>query len=138
MRKLSVLILFFALVFLAGCEKKQGTVAASFEGGKSEPSAFKMALTTEPTPPVEDQATLFKLNLTDTSGKPVTGAEVKADLKMTSMDMGKNEVTLADKGSGNYEGRGTFTMAGPWKVTVTAKQGDKSGQQSFDIVAHRK
>lgn len=98
---------------------------------------MKMSLTTDPTPPVEDRETTFKLSLTDSAGKPVSGANVKAELKMSTMDMGKNEVGLVDKGSGNYEGKGKFTMAGPWDVVVSANRAGSSEQQIFPIVAHK-
>lgn len=135
MRRMIVVVSLFAILVLTACEKKKETNSESIP---PQSGSFKMALTTNPAPPVESQNTTFRLNLTDTSGKPVTGAEVKTELKMPSMDMGKNEFALADKGSGDYEGIGKFTMAGPWDVIVTAKQGNNVAQQTFHIVAHRR
>ncbi len=134
MRRLACLLAVF-LVFLASCQKQQTTTA---QPQTAQSWSFSMTLATEPSPPVESQDTVFKIVMTDSSGKPVSGASVTLDLKMTTMDMGKNEVTLADRGAGAYEGTGKFTMAGPWNVIATAKQGDKTGQQTFQVVAHRK
>ncbi len=131
----SAYLLPLVLVFVLACQKQQTTTA---QPQQTQPSSFKMSLTTDPVPPVEEQDTTFKLTLTDSSGQPVPGARVTAALKMRTMDMGKNEVTFADKGSGNYEGKGKFTMAGPWDVVVSANQAGSADQQTFSIVAHRK
>ncbi len=131
MRRLAYLLP-LVLIFALACQKQQPTTA------KSRPSTMNVQLTTDPTPPVEDQDTTFKLTLTDGSGKPVPGAKVTAALKMQTMDMGKNEVTFADKGAGNYEGKGMFTMAGPWDVEVWADLGTDSSIYKVPIVAHRK
>ncbi len=123
------------LIFALACQKQQTTTA---QPQQARPSSLKVSLTTDPAPPVEDQDTTFKLTLTDGSGKPVAGAKVTAVLKMQTMDMGKNEFTLADKGSGSYEGKGKFTMAGPWDVEVIAAVGDDTTVYKVPIVAHKK
>ncbi len=96
-----------------------------------------MTLTTDPAQPESEKDTTFRVTLTDTTGQPVTGAKVQADLKMLVMDMGKNVVQLVDKGNGVYEGKGQFTMGGPWNVIVTATKTGASGEQKFDIVVKR-
>lgn len=73
----------------------------------------------------------------DDAGKPVAGAKVEADLKMKSHDMGKNIVSLTDNGQGMYEGKGKFSMAGPWDVVVIASKNGKSGAQTFSVVARK-
>lgn len=93
---------------------------------------FKMALELD-APPRIVKATTFRLQLTDQSGKPVSGAQVQASLVMKLMDMGKNEFPLADKGNGVYEGGGTFSMAGVWDVVVTVRAGGQSGEQRFEV-----
>lgn len=134
MRRIAYLLPLFFLIVLA-CQKQQPTTV---QPQQSRQPSFQISLTTDPAPPLEDQETLFKLTVTDSSGKPVTGASVSAALEMQSMDMGKNDVTFSDKGSGNYEGKGKFTMAGPWNVVVSVKQADNTDQQTISIVAHRK
>lgn len=133
MRRFGLILLALTVVFLAACQKKQSTAEAA-----PEASPWKMTLATNPEKPYEEDETVFVASLNDPSGQPVSGAEVKAELKMPSMDMGKNEFRLAEKGAGVYEGKGKFTMPGPWDVVVTAKHGEKSGRQTFQMVAHRK
>jgi nitrogen fixation protein FixH len=84
-----------------------------------------------------DKNTVFRLKLTDEAGKPVSDAAARAALKMTTMDMGKNEVDLVAKGNGEYAGTGKFSMAGPWTVDVNARVENRSGQQSFPVVVQR-
>ncbi len=99
--------------------------------------AWKMTLSTVPDPPVNNKEGRFLLLLLDPAGQPVSGAQVRASLEMVGMDMGKNEVGFAEKGNGSYEGTGKFTMAGPWKVVVSAAARGKSTQQTFPLVVYR-
>ena len=126
-----VLLIFFVL--LAGCEKPKPATQTPVV----PPWPGKMSLKVMPSPPLPNQDSTFRLRLTDESGQPVSRASVKAALVMSTMDMGKNEVMLAERGSGDYVGKGKFTMAGPWNVNVIADDGGKSGQQTFPIVVHR-
>jgi nitrogen fixation protein FixH len=96
-----------------------------------------MALTTSPAQPVSGEDTTFEVTLNDASGQPVAGAKVEAALEMKIMDMGKNVVTLADKGNGVYQGKGQFTMSGPWDVVVTANKAGASGAQRFEVMARK-
>ena len=131
MRKF-VLLLLLSIAFI-NCDKQSPTPATP-----AVPSwSGKMSLTTEPSPPITDKNTVFRLKLMDEAGKPVSGAAVRAALKMTTMDMGKNEVELVAKGGGEYAGTGKFTMAGPWTIDVNARMENRSGQQSFPVVVHR-
>jgi len=117
------------IVVLVACQKSAPPAAA--------PGSLwlgKMTLTTTPAPPVSDQDVSFQLHLTDANGAPVKGAKVTADLVMITMDMGKNEVRFAEKGNGDYQGTGKFTMAGPWNVVITASAQGQSGQQTTPLV----
>jgi len=85
--------------------------------------------TTEPSPPRKG-TNAFRVTLTDSSGQPITGAQVVVTLFMPAMPaMGmaamKTTATLNDKGNGLYEGTGDLGSGGTWQVTITAK---KSGQ----------
>jgi nitrogen fixation protein FixH len=95
-----------------------------------------MTLAFMPDPPVADQDTRFRLKLTDAAGKAVSGAQVKATLVMTTMDMGKNELIFTEQGGGDYQATAKFTMSGPWNALVDATAGGKSGQQTFPVVVH--
>lgn len=133
MRQFAVIVLGLVLA-LANCNKKQ---TVSTTAPEAPPWQGKMELSWQPAPPVSNKDVTFLLRLTDASGQPAAGASVKANLIMPSMDMGKNEVALADQGKGEYKGSGKFTMAGPWNVVVTSSAGGVTGQQTFSLVVNR-
>lgn len=141
MLRSTFVVAILAVMSLLACQKQQsqsGATANTGAQGRTEQSSpWKMTLTTEPDPPAYGENATLRVTLTDLSGSPVSGADVRADLKMQIMDMGKNELTLAAKGAGAYEGKGQFTMAGPWNVVVTAAKDGKTGQQTFQIVAKK-
>lgn len=127
---ISKLAIILTLLLLAACHQQPASKPAAQPAANAN---WKMALTTVPDPPLNEKPTVFRLHLTDETGRPISGAQVKAALDMLTMDMGKNEITFADKGDGNYEGTGKFTMAGPWNVVVTAEQGYTIAQQKFSM-----
>jgi nitrogen fixation protein FixH len=96
-----------------------------------------MSLTTDPPQPVSGADTTFRVTMTSQAGAPVDGTEVQADLKMRTMDMGRNVVKLADTGDGVYEGKGQFSMAGPWDVVVNARKDAETGTQAFPLVVKK-
>jgi len=89
-----------------------------------------------PTHPRQLDPIPFKVTYTDAAGKPVRGASVVLDLSMPDMAMPENKVVCKETGPGVYEGSGHFTMAGRWKIDVTAKQsGIPPMRQSIDPIA---
>ena len=73
---------------------------------------------------------VFRVKLTNSSGAPISGAEVSVTFFMPAMPaMGmasmRTPVTLSDKGNGLYEGSGQLDSGGTWQVTILAK---KNGQ----------
>jgi RND family efflux transporter MFP subunit len=85
--------------------------------------------TTSPSPPHKGNNT-FRVKLTGSDGKPVTGAKVTVTFFMPAMPaMGMSAmrvvVTLSDKGGGMYEGTGNLGTGGTWQVSIAAQ---KSGQ----------
>jgi len=72
-----------------------------------------------PDPPQARRKNVLTLTVTGSDGKPLVGATVKASVAMTSMDMGTSHPAFQDKGDGRYQGQVTFSMAGPWRVTLT-------------------
>ena len=85
--------------------------------------------TTEPSPPRKG-GNIFRVKLSDSSGKPITAAQVTVTFympAMPAMDMAamKTTATLNDKGNGLYEGNGELGSGGTWQVTIT---GQKNGQ----------
>ena len=102
--------------------------AAANSAGSTSSTAMKIDLTVDPPQPNPSKPAKFTVNVADSDGKPVGGADVNVALVMKEMDMGKNEFKLADKGNGQYQGEGKFGMSGDWNVVVTAKQSTKTGQ----------
>jgi nitrogen fixation protein FixH len=79
----------------------------------------------------------LNIALTDASGKPITGAKITTTVAMTSMDMGTTHPVVKETGSGHYAATVTFSMAGPWRVTVNAAApGQKPQSKSFDFTAN--
>lgn len=83
-------------------------------------------LTTQPSPP-QKGSDIFRVKLTDTSGKSITGAQVTVTFFMPAMPaMGmaamKTIVETSDKGGGVYEGTGSLGSGGTWQATITAVQ----------------
>jgi Cu(I)/Ag(I) efflux system membrane fusion protein/cobalt-zinc-cadmium efflux system membrane fusion protein len=86
-------------------------------------------LTSDPSPPHKG-SNIFRVKLTDSSGAPISGAEVSATFFMPAMPaMGmaamRTPVTLSEKGAGIYEGSGQLESGGTWQVTIVAR---KDGQ----------
>jgi hypothetical protein len=50
--------------------------------------------------------------------KPVKGLKLKAQVFMTSMDMGTEEPPVKESKNGNYEVKAPFAMKGPWAVKI--------------------
>ncbi len=139
-RKLTVTLALAAVVLLAGCKpnpvasrQDKSPTAPATQPAPAAPSPFQMKLALDPAEPEDGKPVTLRVRLLDSGGKPVEGATVRVALVMVLMDMGKNEVTLPEKGDGLYEGTARFTMAGPWNVVVTATAAGKTGEQRFDI-----
>lgn len=142
MRK--IIAVLSGLLLLAACTSQPPSTAKPSSG--AAPAAApawpgKMSLQMQQagagTNILSERPATFDISLSDENNRPVTGASVKISLVMPTMDMGKNEFTLADKGGGNYEGSGKFTMAGPWNVVVSANGAGKTGQKTFTVVVAR-
>ena len=90
------------------------------------PSGAQGQLTTDPSPPRKG-GNVIRIKLTAPDGKPITGAQVTVTFFMPAMAaMGMTEMkavsTLADQGSGMYEGRAELDSGGTWQVTIVARQ----------------
>src|SRR5258708_32575410 len=83
-------------------------------------------LTSEPSPPHKG-SNVFRVKLTDSSGAPISGAEVSVTFFMPAMpQMGmaamRTPVALGDKGKGVYEGSGELGSGGTWETPILAKE----------------
>jgi len=132
-------LLAFALLFFAGCKKKEPTPPQPREKSaiiatQSAPgSAFIMSLTMDPAEPKFGRKTKFRVTLRQPTGTPVEGARVEISLVMPLMDMGKNQFLLKPAGNGDYAGTGEFSMAGEWEVVVAASAQGKTGKTTFNV-----
>ena len=52
------------------------------------------------------------------NGKEVKGLKLKAQVYMTSMDMGTEEPKVKEMTAGKYQVKAPFTMKGPWAVKI--------------------
>ena len=81
----------------------------------------------------------IRLLVKDTSGKPITGAQVEVTLfmpQMGSMAPMTSKGTLAESGNGIYAGQIEFQMAWTWQTTVTVrKNGNVIGVAQTSITA---
>jgi RND family efflux transporter MFP subunit len=85
-----------------------------------------LELSSDPTPPHKGN-NVFRVKLTDASGAPTSGAEIRVTFFMPAMPaMGmaamRIPVILSDKGNGLYEGSGQLESGGTWQVTILAKK----------------
>lgn len=93
-------------------------------------AAVNVALTSESSPPHKGK-NIFRVNLTDDKGAPITGAQLTVTFYMPAMPaMGmsamKTVVNCAEKGAGLYEGSGELGSGGTWQVTITAQQSGRT------------
>ena len=80
-------------------------------------------------------ANRLNIVLADHDGKPVKDATVTLSVNMATMDMGVQHPPATNNKDGSYSATVTFSMAGPWKVTVSAKSptvGEGESAYTFD------
>ena len=77
----------------------------------------------------------LRVRITDSKGKPVTGATVELVITMIDMDHGEHKTPATMTAPGVYDGRTTFFMVGAWWLEVRAKRGSEvlSHKVKFDI-----
>lgn len=94
----------------------------------------------DPNPPHKG-SNLFRVTLTGSNGSPISGAEVSVTFFMPAMpQMGmaamRTAVSLADKGTGLYEGSGQLQSGGTWQLTILAKQnGQTIARKQLNVTA---
>jgi Cu(I)/Ag(I) efflux system membrane fusion protein/cobalt-zinc-cadmium efflux system membrane fusion protein len=117
-----------------------GAGAAAAMSGLASQAATQVELTTDPSPPRKG-TNLYRVQVKDADGSPVTGATVSVRSYMPGMpEMGMaamNVVTqLNEKGGGIYEGQTKLDSGGTWQITVTAtKNGASIGIKQLTLVA---
>ncbi len=95
-------------------------MAAMPESGEETTATAGGAVTAAiaPDPPKARKPNMLSLTVIGADGKPLAGATVKSSVAMTSMDMGTSHPDFKDLGGGHYQANVTFSMAGPWRVTL--------------------
>ncbi len=97
-------------------------------------------LTSDPSPPHKG-GNVFRVKLADSSGAPISGAEVSVTFFMPAMpEMGmaamRTPMTLSQRGSGIYEGSGQLGSGGTWQVTILArKDGQTIASKQISVTA---
>jgi hypothetical protein len=111
-----------ALLFAWGCQSPEA----------NQPE-LKMDLQLEPSPPVVGDAEV-SLKMTDASGQPVEGAEVRVEGNMNHAGMKPSFADLKEVEPGRYAGTLEFTMGGDWFLLITAKTAEgKTVEQKIDV-----
>jgi hypothetical protein len=88
---------------------------------------YRVTATISPDPPKAGAKNRLMIRALDAGGRPVSGAKVRASVAMTSMDMGTAHPPFEETAKGVYEGDVVFSMAGPWRVSLSvAVPGSKS------------
>lgn len=107
---------------------------SSSPGNMAANAGIKVTAALNPNAPTTDGQNVLTVTLTDAAGKPVTGARIESSVGMSSMDMGTKHPTFKELGNGRYQGNVSFSMAGPWRVTlkITPANNAKPVIQSFD------
>jgi Cu(I)/Ag(I) efflux system membrane fusion protein/cobalt-zinc-cadmium efflux system membrane fusion protein len=128
--------------FLIDSESQLQAAAGSFAppppgAGNASPVAngtssgqVRIDFTPDPNPAHKGNNT-FRVKLANTTGAPISGAQVNIAFYMSAMPaMGmsaiKTTLTLGDKGNGLYEGQGNLGSEGRWQVTITAQEKGKT------------
>jgi uncharacterized GH25 family protein len=101
-------------------------------------TANSLKISLQPASALKVGVNRLTLRVLDQKGRPVTGAKVAVSVAMTNMDMGTARPAVKETGRGSYTTTATFSMAGPWRVTVEVKTPGLSAQtQSFNFVVKK-
>jgi len=115
-------------VLCAGCAPRPAAPPVEARNPK-----LNLALDMTPRRAASLDPTVLTVRVTDVAGKSVSGAAVTLRLDMPAMPMGDNVVTTHRTTAGTYAGTGRFTMAGAWRVTVTASKGLERATRAFPV-----
>ena len=95
--------------------------------------ALTMSLLIIPDPPAPMRETQVELKLSDSRGQPVTSTDISMDLTMPGMAMPANRPQVFAAGDGVYRAKTIFSMAGKWKIEVTAAKAGAAETFAFDF-----
>jgi len=111
-------ILKHAIPFILAALLALGNVAAARAGVTGQSGPYRVELATSPAV-IPVGKVRMTLKITDSAGKPVEGAKVRALVKMPTMDMGEKETTATPAGEpGVYMTEAVFMMEGPYNAAI--------------------
>lgn len=91
-----------------------------------------VALGTDPNPPTSNGQTELQIDIKDSTGNPLSGAEVTVLADMVGHSMGPMQGQASEQGNGRYATSASFSMAGQWNVTVEVRrEGELLVRQDF-------
>jgi hypothetical protein len=130
------------MVAISGCgvsaPPSPGSSTPSSAASSRQAGPYTVSLVGAPNPAVRGINTV-EIMVADANGKPVSDAKVTLDMSMTNMNMGKYTVVATSAGSGRYTGSITYSMAGPWRITVSVEQaGQPKASTSFDFSVNQR
>jgi hypothetical protein len=101
---------------------------------QSAPAELQFHVSLEPAQPAVGQATVL-LSLTDASGVPVEGADVRVEGNMNHAGMKPSFAALQEQEPGKYSGTIEFTMGGDWFLLINATTSDgKRAEHKIDVL----
>jgi hypothetical protein len=80
--------------------------------------------------PVVGIESVAEIQLNDAMARPVTGARLRLDAFMTHPGMAPVTASVDEQGSGRYQARVRFSMAGDWVVRL---QGARADGRAIDL-----
>jgi len=108
-RRVSVVALCVGLAALIGCRRQNESL-----------SYLTITYEVSPQPPRVGQ-TSITVNLTDVSGKPMSGAEVTLEGNMSHAGMVPVTAATTEVAPGRYRATMELSMAGDWNITAHVK-----------------
>ena len=83
---------------------------------------------------VTGEGNAVSFGVRDHAGQPIADAAVRVHADMTIMAMPVPDATATAQGGGRYSARLLFSMAGPWRLTVTVvAPGQAAVRVAFDV-----
>src|SRR5579884_47037 len=121
-----------------------GATSAALASLRAQAGPYRVEIATDPAVILVGQPTKLVIQITDSEGKPVEGAQVRAIAQMPGMPMGEQEETALPQAGqpGVYVAPAQFAMAGRYEAAIqisgpqgaaTAKIPLKTGQNTGSI-----
>ncbi len=110
----------------------EGHMAPAAAPSKEQPATYDLKAKITPDPPKVGTNVLEVQALAKDGQKPMPGLRLKAQVYMTSMDMGTEEPKVKEVSPGTYQVKAVFSMMGPWAVKLMLPEGGEK-VFSFDV-----